>query len=112
MLLSLEARHIHPRAQAQAMCVSHPVLAFAKEPFRTQGTPAFRPASTFRVRDEVNKHAGESAAIQRCQVHKRRNVLDHLTDEQKPAVAKKLNAASLWKTMPLPSWRSTCFIAN
>src|SRR5580698_1497428 len=41
----------------------------------------------------VKKHAGESAAIQRCQVHKRRNVLDHLTDEQKPVVAKKLNAA-------------------
>jgi transposase-like protein len=41
----------------------------------------------------VKKHAGESAAIQRCQVHKRRNVLDHLTDEQKPGVAKKLNAA-------------------
>src|SRR5712691_6971423 len=41
----------------------------------------------------VKKHAGESAAIQRCQVHKRRNVLDHLTDEQKPWVAKKLNAA-------------------
>ena len=30
---------------------------------------------------------------QRCEVHKRRNVLDHLTDEQKPMVAKKLNAA-------------------
>jgi len=41
----------------------------------------------------VKKHAGESVAIQRCQVHKRRNVLDHLTDEQKPAIAKKLNAA-------------------
>ena len=41
----------------------------------------------------VKKHAGESAALQRCQVHKRRNVLDHLTDEQKPGVAKKLNAA-------------------
>jgi putative transposase len=41
----------------------------------------------------VKKHAGELAAIQRCQVHKRRNVLDHLTDEQKPAVARKLNAA-------------------
>lgn len=41
----------------------------------------------------VKKHAGESVAIQRCQVHKRRNVLDHLTDEQKPAMAKKLNAA-------------------
>ena len=41
----------------------------------------------------LKKHAGESAAIQRCQVHKRRNVLDHLTDEQRPALAKKLNAA-------------------
>jgi putative transposase len=41
----------------------------------------------------VKKYAGESAPIQRCQVHKRRNVLDHLTDEQKPSVAKKLNAA-------------------
>jgi putative transposase len=41
----------------------------------------------------VKKHAGESAAIQRCQVHKHRNVLGHLTDEHKPAVAKKLNAA-------------------
>ena len=41
----------------------------------------------------VKKYAGEAAPIQRCQVHKRRNVLDHLTDEQKPAVAKKLNAA-------------------
>jgi transposase-like protein len=41
----------------------------------------------------VKKHAGEAAAIQRCQVHKRRNVLDHLTEEQKPAVAKALNVA-------------------
>src|SRR6478672_11683552 len=41
----------------------------------------------------VKKYAGESAAIQRCQVHKRRNVLDHLTDEQEPGVAKGLNAA-------------------
>src|SRR2546426_3575996 len=41
----------------------------------------------------VKKYAGESAPIQRCQVHKRRNLLDHLTDEQKPLVAKKLNAA-------------------
>src|ERR1700675_973421 len=41
----------------------------------------------------VKKYAGESAAIQGCQVSKRRNVLDHLTDEQKPAVAKRLHAA-------------------
>jgi putative transposase len=41
----------------------------------------------------VKKYTGDSTPIQRCQVHKRRNVLDHLTDEQKPLVAKKLNAA-------------------
>jgi transposase-like protein len=41
----------------------------------------------------VKQFAGDLAPIQRCQVHKRRNVLDHLTDEDKPAVAKKLNAA-------------------
>lgn len=41
----------------------------------------------------VRNHAGEAAVIQRCQVHKRRNVLDHLADDQKPLVATKLNAA-------------------
>ncbi len=41
----------------------------------------------------VKKYAGESAPIQRCQVHKRRNVLDHVTDDNKPIVAGKLNAA-------------------
>ena len=41
----------------------------------------------------VKRYAGESAAIQRCQVHKRRNVLDHLTNEQKPGIAKRLHAA-------------------
>ena len=41
----------------------------------------------------VKKYAGERAPIQRCQVHKRRNVLDHLSEELQPAVAKKLNAA-------------------
>jgi transposase-like protein len=41
----------------------------------------------------VKKYGGEKALIQRCQVHKRRNVLDHLTEEQRPLAAKKLNAA-------------------
>jgi putative transposase len=45
----------------------------------------------------VRKYAGDTAPIQRCQVHKRRNVLDHITDEDKPAVAKKLNAAYAWE---------------
>ena len=48
----------------------------------------------------VKKHAGEAAAIQRCQVHKRRNVLDHLTDEQKQAVAQRLNAAYALEDYP------------
>ncbi len=41
----------------------------------------------------VKNHAGEAAQIQRCQVHKRRNVLDHLPEDQKPLVATRLNAA-------------------
>jgi putative transposase len=41
----------------------------------------------------VKRYGGESVLIQRCQVHKRRNVLDHLTEEQQPLVSKKLNAA-------------------
>jgi len=41
----------------------------------------------------VKKHGGEAALIQRCQVHKRRNVLDHLSEGQRPVVARKLNAA-------------------
>jgi putative transposase len=41
----------------------------------------------------VKTHAGESALIQRCQVHKRRNVLDHLLEDHKALVAQKLNAA-------------------
>ena len=41
----------------------------------------------------VKRHAGDAALIQRCQVHKRRNVLDHLSEEHKSAVAAKLNHA-------------------
>jgi putative transposase len=41
----------------------------------------------------VRRHAGDAAPIQRCQVHKRRHVLDHLADDQKDAVARKMNAA-------------------
>jgi putative transposase len=40
----------------------------------------------------VKKYAGEAAPIQRCQVHKRRNVLDHLCDGDKSIIAQKLNA--------------------
>ena len=41
----------------------------------------------------VRKHAGEAAFIQRCQVHKKRNVVDHLPDEHKADVRRKLKNA-------------------
>src|ERR1700730_6488540 len=41
----------------------------------------------------VKRHAGEAAFIQRCQVHKKRNVIDHLPQEHKVDVKRKLQNA-------------------
>lgn len=41
----------------------------------------------------VRRHAGTAALIQRCQVHKRRNVLDHLPEEHRQTVKRKLQSA-------------------
>jgi transposase-like protein len=41
----------------------------------------------------VRRHAGEAAFIQRCQVHKKRNVVDHLPEEYKADVRRKLQNA-------------------
>jgi putative transposase len=41
----------------------------------------------------VRKHAGDAAFVQRCQVHKKRNVVDHLPDEYKADVRRKLQNA-------------------
>lgn len=41
------------------------------------------------ARDVVGNHV----PVQRCQVHKMRNVLDHLPEEQRPWVKRKLAAA-------------------
>ncbi len=41
----------------------------------------------------VKRHAGEAGFIQRCQVHKKRNVVDHLPDEYKADVKRKLQNA-------------------
>ena len=41
----------------------------------------------------VRKHAGEAAFIQRCQVHKKRNVVDHLPEQHKADVKRKLQNA-------------------
>jgi putative transposase len=41
----------------------------------------------------VRRHAGEAAFIQRCQVHKKRNVVDHLPEEHKADIRRKLQNA-------------------
>ena len=41
----------------------------------------------------VRRHAGEAALIQRCQVHKKRNVVDHLPDEYKADIKRKMQNA-------------------
>ena len=41
----------------------------------------------------VRKHAGTVAFIQRCQVHKKRNVVDHLPEQYKADVKRKLQNA-------------------
>ena len=41
----------------------------------------------------VRRHAGEAAFIQRCQVHKKRNVVDHVPDEHKAGVRRKMQNA-------------------
>ena len=41
----------------------------------------------------VRRHAGEAGFIQRCQVHKKRNVVDHLPDQYKADVRRKMQNA-------------------
>jgi len=41
----------------------------------------------------VKRHAGEAALIQRCQAHKRRNVLEQLPEQYQPGIERKLLAA-------------------
>jgi hypothetical protein len=41
----------------------------------------------------VRRHAREAAFIQRCQVYKKPNVVDHLPDEHKADVKRKLQNA-------------------
>jgi putative transposase len=41
----------------------------------------------------VKRYAGEAGFIQRCQIHKKRNVLDHLPEEYRAEVKRKLDRA-------------------
>jgi len=45
------------------------------------------------VHASIKKHCGDRALIQRCQLHKRRNISDHFADDQKTYWDKKLKNA-------------------
>lgn len=45
------------------------------------------------IRRAIQDRAGEAAFLQRCQVHKIRNVCDHLPEAQRPAVRFQMRAA-------------------
>jgi putative transposase len=45
------------------------------------------------IRRAILNYAGDAAFIQRCQVHKIRNVIEHLPEEKRPAVKFRMRAA-------------------
>jgi transposase-like protein len=45
------------------------------------------------LRAAVRNVLGQSAVVQRCQVHKKRNVLEHLPEKERNAVSRKLDRA-------------------
>jgi len=45
------------------------------------------------IRSALTSHFGRLALIQRCRAHKRRNVLDHLPEGERPFIGKKLDRA-------------------
>jgi len=45
------------------------------------------------LRASVKKHGGEAALVQRCQIHKRRNVCEHFADDQQDGWDRKLATA-------------------
>jgi len=57
------------------------------------------------------RHAGEAAFIQRWQVHKKRNVVDHLPRNIKPT-SKASSTPTRWQTTPTPSERWSVCIAS
>ncbi len=50
------------------------------------------------LRKAVNKTFGECCEVQRCQIHKRRNVADHLPDEYKRSVDQRMRTAYAMKS--------------
>ncbi len=45
------------------------------------------------IRRAILNYAGEAALLQRCQVHKIRNVTEHLSESQRPAIKFRMRAA-------------------
>ena len=45
------------------------------------------------LRKAIREHCGRAALVHRCQVHKRRNVLDHLPEAMRPRIGRALDEA-------------------
>ena len=60
----------------------------------------------------VRRHAGEAAFIQRCQIHKKRKVVDHLPEEHKAEVRKNCKTPIAWSTTRMPRRLWNGCIAN
>src|SRR6185295_14582586 len=57
------------------------------------GPPVNGPRGGKGLRKAVNEVFGQYALVQRCQVHKKRNVLDHLPDEMRAQTRAALSEA-------------------
>ncbi|MGH9779188.1 MAG: IS256 family transposase [Candidatus Acidiferrales bacterium] len=57
------------------------------------------------LRKAIAEVFGRLAVVQRCQVHKRRNVLEHLPEERRPQVGRLLDQAHLQTTKLKPARR-------
>ena len=45
------------------------------------------------LRKAIREHCGRAALVHRCQIHKRRNVLEHLPDAMRPRIGRALDEA-------------------
>src|SRR5437016_9360455 len=46
-----------------------------------------------RLRKAIREHCGRAALVHRCQIHKARNVLDHLPEAMRPRIGRALEEA-------------------
>jgi putative transposase len=76
-----------------ATVVDHLLDDLSERGLRTQGVRLFVIDGSKALRKAIRQHFGERALVQRCQVHKRRNVLDHLPKSMHASVRRAMQQA-------------------